>query len=102
MSAIMGGPIPNSLGAGGASLDFFTHGSVAFTRGVLIITRQQICVNGELVTITQMSARMDAQKALTGGFIDRIPLVGETITIKTQTGSIVTIKQITGIIEECN
>jgi len=69
---------------------------------VLINTSQQICINGELVAIKQMNARMDAQKALNAGFIDRIPLVGETITIKSANGEINTVIVMTGIIEECN
>jgi hypothetical protein len=96
------GPIPNSLGAGAYNGSYFPHGLVTFsTRSFRVIVRQQVCVAAEVVTLITLDAVMNAEAILAAGYVDAVPVGAEVITVKTATGEVVTIRAITGLVEEC-
>ena len=96
------GPIPNSLGAGAYNGSFIPHGLVTFSsRSFRVIIRQQICVDGEVITQVAMDAIVNTQHLLDAGFVNAIPLVGEVTTFTTLTGEVITIQALDGLVEEC-
>jgi hypothetical protein len=95
-------PIPNSLFAGAYNGSFFPHGAVTFSsRSFRVIIRQEICVDGEVVTQVTLNAVLNTQALLDAGFVDQIPLAGEVSTFTTLEGEVITIQALTGSIEEC-
>ncbi len=96
------GPIPNSLGAGSYNGSFIPHGLVTFSsRSFRVIIRQEICIDGEVITRVAMDAIVNTQHLLDAGFVNQIPLTGEVSTFTTLEGEVVTITALTGLVEEC-
>ncbi len=96
------GPIPNSLGAGVYNGSFFPHGLVTFsTRSFLVIIRQQVCLDAEVVTLITLNAVMNAEEILAAGYVETVPVGAEVITVTTATGEVVTIQAMIGLVEEC-
>ena len=96
------GPIPNSLGAGAYNGSFMPHGLVTFSsRSFRVIIRQEICIDGEVITRVTLDAVVNTQALLDAGFVNAIPLDGEVITFTTLTGEVITIKALVGLVEEC-
>lgn len=95
-------PIPNSLFAGAYNGSFFPHGAVTFSsRSFRVIIRQEICVDGEVVTSVAMDAIVNTQHLLDAGFVNQIPVAGEVSTFTTLEGEVVTIQALDGLVEEC-
>ena len=96
------GPIPNSLGAGAYNGSFIPHGLVTFSsRSFRVIIRQEICIDGEVITKVTLDAVVNTQALLDAGFVNKIPLEGEVETFTTLAGEVVTIQALTGLVEEC-
>lgn len=96
------GPIPNSLGAGAYNGSFIPHGLVTFSpRGILVIIRQEICVDAGVVTSKTLVALMTASAALDAGFVDAIPAAAGVVSDKTLAAGRVTVIALAGGIEDC-
>lgn len=96
------GPIPNSLGAGAYNGSFIPHGLVTFSsRSFRVIIRQEVCIDGEVVTQVTLDAIQNTQALLDAGFVDQIPLAGEVNTFSTLEGEVITIQALDGLVEEC-
>ena len=97
--SIMGGPIPNALGAGAQNgVDFFPHGMVAFKLGgsfqfeacVALVgeIRTTVTLVGEIQDTVQLAGEIQGFVALTGEIRDAVQLTGEITTIVTLLGEI--------------
>ena len=96
------GPIPNSLGAGAYNGSFIPHGLVTFSsRAFRVTVRQEVCIDGEVVTRVTLDAVMNGQALLDAGFVDQVPLTAEAVTFTTVDGEVVTIQALDGLVEEC-
>ena len=79
--AIMGGPIPNSLSAGGLGLDFFGHGAVTATLAAFAELRIEICVDGQVEPTLGLQADADALVNLEADIQPALTLVGQILQI---------------------
>ena len=96
------GPIPNSLGAGAYNGSFMPHGLVTFsTRGNVVIIRQEICVDGGVVTSKAVVALFSNTAQADAGFVNQVPADAGVVTIKTADGGFINVLVLDGGIEEC-
>lgn len=86
-------PIPNSLFAGAYNGSFFPHAAVTFsTRAFLVVIRQEICVDGRVDSVKVLEAVVSGAALLDAGYVDALPLEGQSVTLRTLAGEVVTIK----------
>lgn len=97
------GPIPNSLGAGAYNGSFFPHGLVTFsTRGLVVVVRQEICLEGVRHSVFTLTAVSNTTAVLEAVQRVIVPLGATQVTTQALEASRVTVQSLEGLIEECD
>lgn len=101
--SILGGPIPNALGAGAQNgVDFFPHGLVAFRLGVEFVLKACVKLDGEIQAIVTLTGEVTSVQQLNAQVHTAVTMAAEVQAMFNLSGEITTIVTLAGEIGVCD